>query len=92
MHLECIHVSEGTMADIGRRPSGYFWWNMVFNLISIRYKVTFFHNIKLKIETNYIYQSNEYQVTATFLQRQEQYQTFFFHHFYNTCNVAINTE
>lgn len=60
VHLEFIHVFEGSMADIGR------------NLISIRYKVTFFHNIKLKIETNYIYQSNEYQVTATFLQRQEQ--------------------
>lgn len=72
VHLEFIHVSEGSMADIGRRPSGYFWWKMVFNLISIRYKVTFLHNIKLKIETNYIYQSNEYQVTATFLQRQEQ--------------------
>lgn len=28
--------------------------------------------MKLKIETNYIYQSNEYQGTATILQRQEQ--------------------
>lgn len=55
VHLECIHVSEGSMADIGRRPSGYFWWNMVFNLISIRYKVTFFHNIKLKIEKPIIF-------------------------------------
>lgn len=72
VHLEFIHVSEGSMADIGRRPCGYFWWKMVFNLISIRYKVTFLHNIQLKIETNYIHQSNEYQVTATILQRQEQ--------------------
>lgn len=46
--------------------------NVFFNLISIRYKVTFFHNIKLKIEINYIYQSNEYQVTATLIQKQEQ--------------------
>lgn len=41
---------EGLMVDIGCWFFGYFWWNMVFNLILIRYKVIFFYNIKLKIE------------------------------------------
>lgn len=67
VYLEFIYVFERLMVDIGCWFFGYFWWKMVFNLILIRYKVIFLYNIKLKIEINYIYLSNEYKVKVIIL-------------------------